>query len=333
MKIPTFSLIFWPLLILSFCAIGCAITSMPGRSYKGALAPLSDRQLELRAQLAAHVAMLATEIGDRNIPRIRGLNAAADYIAGHFKDSGLAVREQAFTVGGTEVKNIEARLKGSSDSGKYLVVGAHYDSVAGCPGANDNASGVAALLEISRVLAKHRPEHEIRFVAFVNEEPPYFQTENMGSLVYARAAKKRGDNIIGMISLETIGFYTDAEKSQHYPPPFNLFYPSTGNFIGFVGNTASRKFVRRSIRLFRRAAEFPSEGVAAPGWITGIGWSDQWAFWQVGYPAFMVTDTAPFRYAHYHMPGDTPDKLDYERTAHVVSGMIEVVAGLAGTSK
>jgi Zn-dependent M28 family amino/carboxypeptidase len=273
--------------------------------------------------------MLASTIGDRNIPELDALNEAAAYIRAHFEASGFEVIDQVYAVGETSVKNIEATLTGTESPDEYLVIGAHYDSVVGCPGANDNASGVAALLAISRELANRKLPRSVRFVAFVNEEPPYFQTANMGSVVYAQAAKKRGDDIVGMLSLETIGYYSDSEKSQHYPPPFNLFYPSTGNFIAFVGNMASRKLVRRCVKHFRRSTQFPSEGVAAPGWITGIGWSDQWAFWQAGYPALMVTDTAPFRYAHYHTIGDTPEKLHYEHTARVVAGLVEVVAALA----
>ena len=302
---------------------------MPGRSFRGTFIPLSNAHSQLRDQLRAHVTMLASTIGDRNIPELDALNEAAAYIRAHFEASGFEVVDQVYAVGETSVKNIEATLNGTESPDEYLVIGALYDSVVGCPGANDNASGVAALLAISRELANRKLPRSVRFVAFVNEEPPYFQTANMGSVVYAQAAKKRGDDIVGMLSLETIGYYSDIEKSQHSPPPFSLFYPSTGNFIAFVGNMASRKLVRRSVKHFRRSTQFPSEGVAAPGWITGIGWSDQWAFWQAGYPALMVTDTAPFRYAHYHTIGDTPEKLQYEHTARVVAGLVEVVAALA----
>jgi hypothetical protein len=132
-----------------------------------------------------------------------------------------------------------------------------------------------------------------------------------------------------MLSLETLGYYTDADRSQHYPFPFGLFYPRVGNFIGFVGNMASRQLVRRSVASFRRHTAFPSEGAAAPGWLAGIGWSDHWAFWQQGYAAVMVTDTAPFRYAPYHTRADKPDRLHYDHTARVVSGLARVVMELA----
>jgi hypothetical protein len=137
-----------------------------------------------------------------------------------------------------------------------------------------------------------------------------------------------------MISLETIGYFSDAPRSQIYPAPgLTAFYPTTGNFIGFVGNVRSHALVRRVIRNFRDAGKLPSEGAAMPSFIPGVGWSDQWAFWQNGYPGIMVTDTAPFRYPYYHAASDTPDKLDYDRFALVVSGMQKVIADLAGPSR
>jgi Iap family predicted aminopeptidase len=209
-----------------------------------------------------------------------------------------------------------------------MVIGAHYDSPTDSPGANDNASGVAALLELARQFKTARPVRTVRFVAFVNEEPPFFQTDLMGSRVYAANARKRGEKIVAMLALETIGYYSDQAGSQHYPPPFNLFYPDTGNFIAFVGNIASRSLVHSSIKIFRESTRFPSEGLAAPGFIPGIGWSDQWAFWQEGYPGIMITDTAPFRYPQYHQREDTPDKLEYEQMARVVAGIGRVVEEL-----
>jgi Zn-dependent M28 family amino/carboxypeptidase len=237
---------------------------------------------------------------------------------------------QDFIVEGKIVKNLEVEIMGKSLSKEIVIVGAHYDSVIGCPGANDNATGVAAVLEIARILTGRELPRTVRFVAFVNEEGPFFQTENMGSLVYARRARKQSENIVAMLSLETIGYYSDEKGSQRYPFPFSFFYPSTGNFIGFVGNTSSRALLHQSISSFRKHTSFPSQGVAAPGWMTGIGWSDHWSFWQEDYPAIMITDTALFRYAHYHTPQDTPDKVDYARMARVVAGLRRVIVELAG---
>jgi Zn-dependent M28 family amino/carboxypeptidase len=252
------------------------------------------------------------------------------YVTRILKDQGHVVRAHEYQVQGQSVKNQEATVLGGAKKDEIVIVGAHYDSVANCAGANDNATGVTSVLEMARAFKDARPDRTIRFVLFVNEEPPYFQTDQMGSLVYVRTCKARGDNVVAMISMETIGFYSDAKDSQHYPPPFDQFYPDTGNFIGFAANPQSKQLLFDVVASFRRHTKFPSEGVATTPDIPGIGWSDHWSFWQVGYPAIMVTDTAPFRYEHYHEPTDTPEKIDYDRTARVVAGMTRVVKELAG---
>ena len=213
------------------------------------------------------------------------------------------------------------------------MVGAHYDSVAGAVGANDNGSGVAAALELARLLREAKPARTLCFVLFVNEEPPFDTTEAMGSRVYARRARERGENIVAMFSLETIGYYSDRPGSQRYPFPLGFFYPATGNFIAFVSNLGSRRLLHQAIAAFRRRAEFPSEAVAAPAFIPGVDWSDHRSFWEKGYPALMVTDTAPYRYPHYHTAQDTPDKVDYERAARMVTGLHHMLRELAGASR
>ncbi len=300
---------------------------MPGKNVSTAAALSADESV-LRAELVADVQKLAGEIGERNTQRYPQLNAAADFIEASFSRAGLRTRRDTYEVEGRACHNIEAEIPGARP--EIIVVGAHYDSVFGAPGANDNGSGVAALLALARRFAGKPAGQTLRFVAFVNEEPPYFQTEQMGSLVYARRCKARGDQISGMISLETMGYFSDAARSQTYPSAgIGAFYPTTGNFIGFVGNVRSRSFLHRAILLFRQQAKLPSEGGTLPSFIPGVGWSDQWAFWQCGYPAFMITDTAPFRYPHYHEATDTPDKLDYNRFALVVSGLEKTIAELA----
>jgi Zn-dependent M28 family amino/carboxypeptidase len=212
---------------------------------------------------------------------------------------------------------------------EIVVVGAHYDSVLSCPGANDNASGVAAVLEIARLLAEEKLSRTVRLVAFVNEEPPFFRSDYMGSRVYATRSRQRGDQIVAMFAIETIGYYSDQAGSQCYPFPLGFFYPHTGNFIAFVGNLSSRNLVQQAIASFRKHTAFPSEGAAVPVWIPGIDWSDHWSFWKEKYPALMITDTALFRYKYYHKPEDTPDKIDYDRMARVVAGIARVVAEIA----
>lgn len=312
--------------------LACA-TVMPGRNHTGPLPPLSDREKSTARALRRHTTKLAGEIGERNVALPEALAAAADYIAGEFRAAGYAPKRQTYNVAGVACDNIEVEITGSGRADEIVIVGAHYDSVAGCPGANDNASGVAGLLALARAFAGRSPARTLRFVAFVNEEPPHFWSERMGSLVYARRCRTRNERIVGMLSLETIGYYTDKPHSQKYPFPLNLVYPSTGNFVGFVGNTSSGGFVRRVVKLFREHTRFPSQGAIMPKAVREAGWSDHWAFQQVGYPGLMITDTAPFRYPHYHMQSDTPEKIDYERTARVVVGLEKVVADLVETPR
>ena len=302
---------------------------MPGKNISNA-APLSPVEITLREELRSDVRMLGAEIGERNISRYPQLTAAADFIENSFSSAGLHPRRDTYELQGKTCHNIEAEIRGSSS--RIILVGAHYDSVFGAPGANDNGSGVAAILALARRFAARSTSSTLRFVAFVNEEPPYFQTKQMGSFVYASRCKAAGDQISAMISLETIGYFSDAPRSQTYPAPgLGMFYPTTGNFIGFVGNVRSGALLRRSIALFREQAKIPSEGAALPSFIPGVAWSDQWSFWQHDYPGIMITDTAPFRYPHYHTANDTPDKLDYDRFALVVSGVEKIIEGLVRT--
>jgi len=317
-------------IILGLGSAYYVMSSMPGRSYAGAFQPLRADEMTLRDHLRQHVRILAGDIGERQLWRPAALERAAQYIEATWQAQGYQVARQSVVAEGKTVYNLETEFSGGPRGDEIVVVGGHYDSVLGSPGANDNATGTAAVLELARLLAGQRLARTVRLVAFVNEEPPFFQTDAMGSWVYARRSRARGEQIAAMLSLETIGFYADGVGSQRYPLPFGLLYPSTGNFIGFVGNIASRTLVRRSIAAFRQHTAFPSEGVEAPGWMTGIGWSDHWAFWQEGYPGVMVTDTALFRYAPYHTREDTPDQINYERMARVVAGLARVVTTLAG---
>jgi hypothetical protein len=305
------------------------LTQMPLKSYTGTLPHLTSEESELGDRLKEEVNYLSVKIGDRSMPHPDALQAASDYLANHLREQGYTVVELPYSVGSEKVHNLEATLPGTDGALGQVVVGAHYDSVAGTVAANDNGTGVAAVLEIARLVQQMKFRRTIRFVLFVNEEPPYFQTAMMGSRVYAHQLRHDGVPVSAMLSLETIGFYSDQAGSQKYPSPLSLFYPSKGDFIAFVGNTQSRGLVRDSIRSFRESTRFPSEGIAAPDSWLGIGWSDQWSFWQEGYPGIMVTDTAPFRYPYYHTRIDTVDKVNFDRMARVVEGISRVVAGLA----
>jgi hypothetical protein len=247
---------------------------MPGKNISK-VAPLSPDEVILREELHADVQTLAGEIGERNMWHYPQLNAAADFIENSFSRAGLHPRRDSYELHGQACHNIEAEIPGMHP--EIILIGAHYDSVFGSPGANDNGSGVAATLALARRFAGRKTENTLRFVAFVNEEPPYFLSGEMGSLVYARRCKERGDKISAMISLETIGYFSDAPNSQVYPSrALGAFYPKVGNFIGFVSNVHSRTLLRRAIALFREHAKIPSEGAALPWFIPGVSWSDQW---------------------------------------------------------
>jgi len=284
--------------------------------------------VELERELRRDIAVLAHEIGPRHAWRPAALELAARFLEHELAEAGLAVRAQAYRAGPQEFRNLEVELAGGEE---IVLVGAHYDTVAGgsCPGANDNGSGVAAVLALARRFARIRAGRTLRFVLFVNEEPPFFPGETMGSWVYARRSRERRERIAAMLSLETIGYYSDAPGSQRYPPLVGRFFPATGNFLAFVGNLRSRALVREALRAFRARARLPAEGAALPGWVPGVSWSDQRSFWKEGWPALMVTDTAPYRYPWYHTDGDTLDRLDIPRLALAVEGLEAVVAALA----
>jgi len=304
------------------------MTSMPGHTYAGSASPPSPAETEINANLKRHVEQIAGEIGERNIIAYKELQRTAQYIEDTWKAQGYRVESQEYSVQMRKVRNLIVEIPGGSRKNEIVVIGAHYDTVDDCPGADDNTSGIAALLELSRLLKSSHPSRTVRFVAFVNEEPPWFQTDDMGSWLYARRARELHENIVAAVSLETIGMYSDAEGSQQYPAGFGSLYPSKGNFISFVGNVSSRSLVRQAVESFRKSTNFPSQGGAVPGVIPGVGWSDHWSFWQEGYPAIMVTDTALFRNPNYHRPTDKPDTLDYERMAAVVQGLANVVTDL-----
>lgn len=305
---------------------------MPGQSFVGEPLPLSRDEINLRDELARDVGVLAGEIGERNTQHQGELVRAAEFIERSFTQAGLRAQRQTYQIGEEACENIETEILGTGS--EVVVIGAHYDSVIGSPGANDNGSGVAALLALARRFAGKQGARTLRFVAFANEEYGRSQLEHMGSWVYSKRSRDRGEHVSAMISLETIGYASKLAGSQAYPlPGLGAIYPNTGNFIAFVGNVSSRLLVRRALGSFRRVATVPSEGAALPGYVAGIGWSDHWSFWEHGYPAIMITDTAPFRYSYYHAHTDTAEKLDYDFMSRVVSGIENVIADLAGVKR
>jgi Zn-dependent M28 family amino/carboxypeptidase len=301
-----------------------AMIRMPGKSWSGPVPELTPAQKQLEGTLRHDIKALASELGERNTRHYDNLQAAADWVQQSLRQAGYDPVRQTYTIDGRPYHNIEVEVQGRSDS--LVVVGAHYDSALGSPGANDNASGVAALLALARRFADAELPYTLRLVAFTNEEMPHFRQGTMGSGRYAQRCHRRGESIAAMLSLETIGYFSEQSGSQQYPFPMGALYPDRGNFIGFVGNFDSRALVRSTVAAFRKVGQLPSEGAALPRWVPGVAWSDHASFWQYGYPALMVTDTAPFRYPYYHDPADTPDKIDYDRLSHVVSGVGDMLA-------
>ena len=223
---------------------------------------------------------------------------------------------------GRPVRNVEVNPPQAT-----IVVGAHYDTVPGSPGADDNASAVAALIELAGLLGRERLP--IRFVAFANEELPYFMGPDMGSWVSAKRSRDRGEKLCAMLSLEMLGYYSDQPGSQRYPAPLGLFYPDRGNYIAFVGDLGAFRLVRKCFLKFRNNSPFPAEWLSGPASIPGVTHSDHWSFRNLGFPAIMVTDTAYNRNPHYHQASDTPDTLDYPRMAAVTLGLAAMLKDLA----
>jgi hypothetical protein len=302
---------------------------MPGRSHEGALPSFTEEERGLARELRRDVEVLATEINQRNAFNPLLYKRAEEYIAGELEAAGYSVQRQTFEAMGVPCVNLDVELRGRSRPDEIVIVGAHYDAIRGSPAANDNGSGVAATLALARRFAGKARERTIRFVFFANEEPPFFWTELMGSLVYAKACRERRENIVAMFTPETIGYYSDEPGSQKYPIRIGG-YPDRGNFIMFVGMYEARKLVRRCVGCFRERCAFPCHGAAVSSLVPYVGASDHWSFWRQGYPAFMVTDTAPLRYPYYHTPQDTPDKIDFEKTARVTLGLGAVLEDLAG---
>ena len=327
--------LFAVLVVLALAAAGYGalhyMTAVPGKPHHGALPPLTPEEAALAVSLKRHIATIAAR--EHNVAYYGELEKVARYIEATLASLGYTVGRQEFSADGQAVRNIDVTIEPARENSdpEVIVVGAHYDSVFGSPGANDNASGAAAVIELARLLhdLNGSAGKRIRLALFVNEEPPYFRTEAMGSLHYARALAQRNERVVAMYSLETIGFYSSEPGSQVYPAPFGLLFPARGDFVAFVGLLGSRALVRETIRSFRAHTAFPTIGGVAPGFVPGIGWSDHWAFAEHGFQAVMITDTAPFRYPHYHRPSDTPDKVDAESLARVVKGIERVIRDLA----
>lgn len=285
---------------------------------------------DIRNNLKKTVHFLAGEIGPRGHLQTVSLNRAADHIKSELEQYGYTASMQTYDVKGNTYHNVFAEKKGERFPEKIIVIGAHYDTVTGSPGADDNASGVAGVLELARLLAVVPLDKTVHFAVFPLEEPPFFRSRSMGSYVYAKKLHQANADVEGMICLESIGYFTDRKESQFYPVPFFRFiYPDRGNFITFVGNLQSKGFLARAKLGFRTGTRLPIESISTLSVIPGVDFSDHRSFWKFGYKAFMVTDTAFYRNPYYHGEGDIPGTLDFERMAEVVIGINSSVKELA----
>lgn len=322
------------LLLAGFAAIAGFLAwyglAVPGTPHTGALPAATTEEADLAQRLRRHVVAIASE--PHNLHHPAALERAAVYIEQTLSGYGFKPERQVYDVAGKATRNIYVTIdpRGGAKPSRTIVVGAHYDSWIETPGANDNATGTAAAMELARLLGNlGSADTRLIVVLFTNEENPYFGTRDWGSRRFAEMLAARGEPVAAMLSLETIGFYSDAPNSQHYPAPLGLFYPTTANFVAFVAMPGSRTLMQKLMGAFRETTAFPTAGGVAPGFIPGIGWSDHKAFADAGFEAVMITDTALFRYAHYHKPTDTPDKVDYDRLARITKGLERAVRKLA----
>lgn len=292
---------------------------------------------ELAQRLHRHVDRLAGLIGPRHLGRPSTIEATIGLIETEFSQSGYTIERQVYRITGQEAMNLIVETPGESRPEEIIVLGAHYDTIPCTPGADDNASAVAVLLEVARLMRPWRPQRTVRFVAFACEEMPYFHTSEMGSQVYARRCRERDERIVGMLCLEMVGYFTSQLGIQKLPPGIPNWlrwaFPKRGDFLAAVGNLRSIGLLRRFRRGFKRATKFPLFPIALPERIQDIRRSDNASFWDQGYPALMLTDTSYLRNPHYHEPTDRPETLDYQSMASVAQGVFGGMLNLATTCR
>lgn len=280
-------------------------------------------------QLYKHVEHLSITIGSRSVYEHDKIEASKQYIVSCLRDFGYVPTIQKYIYDGKEYSNIIVPITGARYPDETVIVGAHYDTVFGTPGADDNASAVAVLLEMCRILKSFSPARTLQLIFFVNEEPPLFRSKHMGSYVFAHKAKAQNENITSMISLEMVGYYDDTKGRQTFPLPLmNLIYSSTPNFIAVVGNLSSRSIVAKIRKSLRESSRIPIETLSTVSFVPGVDFSDHRSFWEMGYPAVMITDTAFYRNPNYHTERDTIDTLDFSKMAELLKGLIQAAKDL-----
>ena len=286
----------------------------------------------IETNLRLHVDRLASLIGPRTLQRPNTIKATIGYIRSQWSEMGYSIAEETYDALGNVATNLIVEQPGNKRGDEIVLLGAHYDTVSTTPGADDNASAVAVLLEVSRLLKDHAGSRTVRYVAFACEEAPYFNLNSMGSQHNARESRKRGDKIVGMLCLEMVGYFRDEVGSQGVPPTIPKFlhrlFPNRGNFLAAVGNLASWKLAWSFRRGFKRGTRLPLFSIVLPEKIHEIRLSDNSSYWDQDYPALMLTDTSFLRNPHYHLASDLPETLDYQRMTEVTHGVAAAIKRL-----
>ncbi len=322
-------IIFWLLFFGGMTAVLLGyMTAMPGELHTGALVPLTEEEQSCSDRIQATVEMLSKDIGSRGNESPSNLLEAEGYLQGLLHHAGCTVRTIDFDGRTGTTHHLEVEFKGQIKADEIVVIAAHYDTAVHVPGADTDASGCAAVVELARTFAEVPVERTLRFVLFSGCSPPRAGGDQSGSAAYAREARKKGEKIVAAICIDSIGYYKDAPGTESVPFPFNTLYPDAANFVAFVSDFNSRDLLRTCIQTFRFGTRFPCEGISVPGFTPGASESDQAPFWKQDYAALLVTDTGSLRSTTTGTPSDTPDRLDYQRMARVVQGLTNVITGL-----
>ena len=335
LKIALFFSSLAVLLLLISIILGFWLSFMPQSVSADSDEPLTETQQLIAEQIKRDVDHLAGTIGERNMHTPGTMDSAAAFLDERFASMGYDVEKQQYTLrrgvySGRTAVNLVVEIPGSELKDEIVVIGAHYDTVPGSPGANDNASGVAVLLAAAREMAESEPHRTIRFVAFANEEPPFFQTSDMGSYANARRSSEMGENIVAMIALDGLGYYDDSDGSQSYPlPGLGFAYSDRADFIGLVTRLSDLSLLKEVSQAFKDKEMIPSESAALPGFLPGVNWSDHWSFWQYDFNAMLITDTLPFRDPAYHSAGDTPERLNYNKMSRLTTVLVHAIDKLS----
>lgn len=292
---------------------------------------MSKQQQKIAVQIQNDIEYLAKTIGERNMHTPGTMDRTVDFLQKRFKEAGYFAENQNYIVQqgvytGKTAKNLIAEIPATGNQTEIIVIGAHYDTVKGSPGANDNASGVAVLLAAAEKLGKYSSQNTIRFVAFANEEPPFFQTSDMGSYAYAEKSSQKNEKITAMIALDGLGYYDRSSGSQSYPlPGLGFIYSDRADFIALVTRFSDLSLLRNISAGFEESGVVATESAALPGFLPGVNWSDHWSFWKFGYPGVLITDTLLFRDPHYHTPRDTPERLNYSNMARITTALVSTI--------